>query len=69
MSNPFKKISKNAEQSKNSMYTHEIRTDAKVSTRQCNSCGAPRPKNTDLTSCNYCNTSFMDIDETINSDT
>ena len=68
MSNPFKKISKNAEESTNTEYYYEVTKGSKVSSKQCDSCGAPRPKNTDLTSCDYCKTPFMSITKKITTD-
>ncbi|WP_299099100.1 hypothetical protein [uncultured Winogradskyella sp.] len=68
MSNPFKKITSNAAQSKNSMYNTEAHNETTVSTRDCDTCGAPRPKKSDLTICSYCKTSFMDIGTVIKSD-
>ncbi len=69
MANPFKKIIKNAKENKSTMYTSEKGATAKVYTKQCNSCGAPRPTKSNLTKCSYCKTPFMQIDATIKSDT
>ncbi|WP_430907653.1 hypothetical protein [Maribacter sp. 2-571] len=69
MSNPFKKIVKNAETSKSTMYVQEDRTVAKVSVKSCDSCGAPRPKNTNLVRCDYCRQPFMNDVPSIKSDT
>jgi len=66
MSNPFKKITKNAETSKKKW--DGIRTEATSSTKTCKGCGAPRPKKTNLTTCNYCGFTFMDIDVEIKAD-
>lgn len=67
MSNPFKKITKNSEETK--MKWEGVKTGSKISTTACKCCGAPRPKNTDLTNCDYCGFKFMDIDTKIKSDT
>lgn len=59
MSNPFKKITSNAENSKSEIYDKEKRSETSVSSRKCNSCGAPRPKNSNLEKCDYCRLPFM----------
>jgi len=68
MSNPFKKISNNALGSKNTMYNSKVRDEASVKTRDCDTCGAPRPKNSNLVVCSYCKTTFMDIGINVKSD-
>lgn len=60
MSNPFKKITNNAETSKNKMYSNEELTASKASATQCKSCGAPRPINSNLEKCDYCGLPFME---------
>lgn len=60
MSNPFKKITTNAENSKGQMYAESIRTETSVVSKRCESCGAPRPKNSNLVKCDYCKTPFME---------
>lgn len=65
MSNPFKKIADNA---KNTKSSQQFFVEKKVSTSYvliCEVCGAPRPKKTNLTKCDYCKSSFMDIDANI----
>ncbi len=69
MANPFKKIVKNSKEHKSTLYASEEGKEAKVYTKQCNSCGAPRPTKSNLTKCSYCKTPFMQIDTIINSDT
>lgn len=59
MSNPFKKITINAETSKGKTHTQGIRTETLVVSKSCDSCGAPRPKNSNLVKCDYCKTPFM----------
>jgi hypothetical protein len=66
MSNPFKKITKNAENSKKEW--DSVRTSADAKTKQCDGCGAPRPKGTDLTICNFCGGQFMEIDVEVKAD-
>lgn len=68
MSNPFKKIRTNASESKSTMYDSQIQKEAVVITRDCDTCGAPRPKHTDLAVCSYCKTSFMKTGTVIKSD-
>lgn len=60
MSNPFKKITNDAETSKGKMYNHKERTETSVFSNCCESCGAPRPKNSNLVKCDYCKTPFME---------
>jgi len=68
MSNPFKKIAKNAESTKSETQWKGSKKNATVKSTTCQQCGAPRPKNTDLTTCDYCKFKFMDIDVVIKSD-
>lgn len=60
MTNPFKKITTNAETTKGKSQYQQQRFDTVVDTKTCFSCGAPRPKNTNLVQCDYCRTRFMD---------
>ncbi|WAC42565.1 hypothetical protein [Pedobacter sp. SL55] len=65
MSNPFKKIVQNVKVTKSTMFDDGIKQQAEVATKTCRSCGAPRPINTNLVYCNYCQTPFMNIDANI----
>lgn len=69
MANPFKKIANNAESTKNKNQFKDEKKSSSVHSRTCEQCGAPRPKDTNLVKCDYCGFQFMDIDETIKSDT
>lgn len=69
MSNPFKKIADNSKTSKNKSQFKDSKTSSEVSSNTCGQCGAPRPKNTNLTTCDYCGFRFMDIDTIVKSDT
>jgi len=69
MSNPFKKIGANAEATKNKQQQQADKQTASVDLRSCPQCGAPRPKNTDLRECDYCQFQFMNIDIKVNPDT
>ena len=66
MSNPFKKITDNSEKTKKKW--DFIKETSNVNSKLCNSCGAPRPKKTNLTTCAYCDSQFMNIQEQIISD-
>ncbi len=66
MNNPFKKIQQNAKESKKEWNSEK--DTAKISTRSCDCCGAPRPTNTNLTHCSYCQFQFMNTTETIKPD-
>ncbi len=67
MSNPFKKIIKNTEESKPT-YKEGIKTSSGIKTRTCPNCKAPRPVNTNLATCDYCGFQFMDVDVEIKAD-
>lgn len=60
MANPFKKITKNAEDSKSQLHDSGQRKQTGVASKSCATCGAPRPKDTNLVRCDYCKTSFME---------
>ncbi|HHH49633.1 MAG TPA: hypothetical protein ENK52_01495 [Saprospiraceae bacterium] len=66
MANPFKKTIKNANESKK-IYGDE-RKNAETKTRKCEGCGAARPVDTNLTTCDYCGFRFMDFDGEIKID-
>lgn len=68
MSNPFKKIVQNTTDVQNPRYEEHKTTASKVSTRACKNCKAPRPADTNLTTCDYCDFAFMDIHAEIKSD-
>lgn len=58
--NPFKKI---IDKSNDTQKKWEAANkDGAVVTKACTSCGAPRPKKTDLTTCAFCGFKFMTID-------
>ena len=63
MSNPFKKTVKNANETKKKW--GEARENSKTFTRKCEGCGAARPKDTNLTTCDYCGFKFMTIENEI----
>lgn len=63
MGNPFKKITNNANESKKIWGTE--RENSGNETRKCEGCGAARPKDTNLTTCDYCGFKFMTIDEEV----
>jgi len=65
MSNPFKKIAKNATESQPDNTTNEA---SKVASRKCGGCGAARPGDTNLTTCDYCGFRFMTIENEIKTD-
>lgn len=67
MPNPFKKIIKNTQESEPS-YKQGAKITSEVKTRVCENCKAPRPVNTNLTTCDYCGFKFMDIDIKIKPD-
>ena len=62
MSNPFKKIIKTANETQKEWERLET---SKVASRKCEGCGAARPKDTNLTTCDYCGFKFMTINEEI----
>ncbi len=66
MSNPFKKIVKNATETKK--IWGDERKESKTDSRKCEGCGAARPKDTNLTTCDYCGFKFMTIDTVIKTD-
>ncbi len=66
MANPFKKIVDNANETKKEYERNET---SEAKTRKCEGCGAARPKETNLTTCDYCGFRFMDIDSKIKTDT
>lgn len=68
MANPFKKISKNAEDTKSERDSESLKRISGVESRTCEQCGAPRPKDTNLTTCGYCGYKFMTVYTDIKSD-
>lgn len=66
MKNPFKKIIKNSNETKKKWGDENKESSTK--TRKCEGCGAARPKDTNLTTCDYCGFKFMTIDNTIKTD-
>lgn len=66
MANPFKKITDNA--NKTQKVYGEKRNTSETKTRKCEGCGAARPKDTNLTTCDYCGFKFMTIDNEIKTD-
>lgn len=67
MPNPFKKIVKNTQESELSCKKGEKST-SEIKTRVCENCKAPRPVDTNLTTCDYCGFRFMDIEVEIKSE-
>ncbi|HHC78347.1 MAG TPA: hypothetical protein ENK46_00585 [Flavobacteriia bacterium] len=65
MSNPFKKIVNNANETQKKWERNET---SGTDTRKCENCGAARPKDTNLTTCDYCGFEFMSIDNEIKTD-
>ncbi len=65
MANPFKKIVNNANESQKDWDKNEHSSTA---SRKCEGCGAARPKDTNLTTCDYCGFKFMTIDNKIKTD-
>jgi len=65
--NPFKKIIINSIETK-PVYDG-VQIDASIESKTCKSCGAPRPNKSNLATCAFCGTKFMDIDAQITSDT
>jgi len=63
MSNPFKKIAQNAKDTQKK-YGSENQ-ESGTSSRKCEGCGAVRPSDTNLTTCDYCGFKFMTIDSEI----
>jgi len=66
MANPFKKITNNANKTKKVYGTERETSETK--TRKCPNCGAARPVDTNLTTCDYCGFEFMDIKDEIKID-
>ncbi len=65
MPNPFKKIAKNAKETKAKKQWEGVKEESDTITRSCDSCGAPRPKNTDIRNCAYCGFQFLQIENEI----
>lgn len=65
MSNPFKKITDNANKTQKKWERNET---SEAKTRKCDGCGAARPKDTNLTTCDYCGFKFMTINTEIKTD-
>ena len=63
--NPFKKITTTANATQKKWERNET---SEANSRNCESCGAARPKDTNLTTCDYCGFRFMTIDEKIKTD-
>lgn len=68
MTNPFQKIIKNTEENEEPLYKKGRKETSEINTRTCPHCSAPRPINTNLTTCDYCGFKFMDIDVEIKAD-
>lgn len=68
MSNPFKKITANSQNSKTSLYSSGEKIAATSYTLACATCGAPRPKKSNLATCDYCKSPFMNTNTVINAD-
>ncbi len=65
MANPFKKTLNNAKKTEKKWERNEV---SKTKTLTCPNCGAARPKDTNLTTCDYCGYKFMQIKEKIKTD-
>ena len=65
MSNPFKKTIQNANNSQKKWDRNET---SETNSRKCEGCGAARPKDTNLTTCDYCGFKFMTINTEIKTD-
>ena len=65
MCNPFKQITDNANKSQKKWERKEA---SELVGRKCDGCGSARPKDTNLTTCDYCGFKFMSIDEEIKTD-
>ena len=65
MGNPFKKIASNANESQKDWGRKKA---SETKTRKCEGCGAARPKDTNLTTCDYCGFKFMTITNEIKTD-
>lgn len=63
MANPFKKTTKNANDTQKKW--DDERAESKSDTRRCENCGAARPSDTNLTTCDYCGFKFMELSEII----
>ena len=61
MSNPFKKIALNSQDTKSTFFDQNINENASNETLTCKGCGAPRPFKSDLSQCQYCRATFMNI--------
>ena len=66
MGNPFKKIINNANKSKK-IYGNENET-SETKSKKCPHCGAARPADTNLTTCDYCGHKFMDLEKEVRID-
>ncbi|WCM41257.1 hypothetical protein MG290_09835 [Flavobacterium sp. CBA20B-1] len=66
MKNLFSKIANTAKDSKKEYGTEK--KESKTDTKRCETCGAARPKDTNLVICDYCGTPFMNIDVNIKAD-
>lgn len=65
MGNPFKKTINNANQTQKKWERNE---SSETNSRNCEGCGAARPKDTNLTTCDYCGFKFMTINNEIKAD-
>ena len=65
MANPFKKIITNANKTPKEKDANET---SSTDSKKCKNCGAVRPKDTNLTTCDYCGFKFMTIDDEIKID-
>ncbi|MGG6232361.1 hypothetical protein [Tenacibaculum sp. SDUM215027] len=67
MSTPFKKIIKNTKENE-AWYKDKEKNTSDIKSRVCKNCKAPRPVDTNLTTCDYCGFKFMDINVRIKPD-
>jgi len=66
MSNFFKKTIKNSNNTQKKW--EDTKEEIEVISKKCPQCGAARPKDTNLTTCDYCGYKFMDIGVVIKTD-
>lgn len=59
MRNPFKKIAENSIET--SKKWENIKVESTLNTIACPRCGAPRPVNTNVGTCDYCHYKFMNV--------
>lgn len=58
MKNPFDKIKKKTDET---ALKWETKENSSIETKTCKTCGAPRPKNTNIVICDFCGNNFMNM--------